>query len=408
MFSKLFSIAALVAAASAQGQGLAAVLAANQETAQLAGLVGTLPDVAGQLSSLQNITLLAPSNAALATLLNSSAGAGLASNPGLLQAVLTYHVLSGTYAASAIPTSPAFVPSALVDPKYANVSGGQRVEAFRSGDKVTFISGLLANSTVTQAVSSPSAPRQSTPNPNPKTDRENPQNLNFTGGIIHVIDHVLTLPQNVSTTLVNAGLSSLYGALNATGLLDTVNGLSNVTIFAPANAAFQRIGSALGGASTDTLKAILTYHVHVGQEPLYSTSLVNGSSLPTVNGGSLTIHTGSNGVFVNSAKVITPDVLIAGGVVHVIDNVLNPNATAAASPTATTGTPAFSGASSVANAPFTSGVATPTSTIGGGGAGGHSGNTSTTHVSVAAAMPMVTGAVSMGALLGAGAVLVNM
>ncbi|RDI82926.1 hypothetical protein Vi05172_g7279 [Venturia inaequalis] len=384
MFSKLFSIAALVAAASAQGQGLAAVLAANQETAQLAGLVGTLPDVAGQLSSLQNITLLAPSNAALATLLNSSAGAGLASNPGLLQAVLTYHVLSGTYAASAIPTSPAFVPSALVDPKYANVSGGQRVEAFRSGDKVTFISGLLANSTVTQA------------------------NLNFTGGIIHVIDHVLTLPQNVSTTLVNAGLSSLYGALNATGLLDTVNGLSNVTIFAPANAAFQRIGSALGGASTDTLKAILTYHVHVGQEPLYSTSLVNGSSLPTVNGGSLTIHTGSNGVFVNSAKVITPDVLIAGGVVHVIDNVLNPNATAAASPTATTGTPAFSGASSVANAPFTSGVATPTSTIGGGGAGGHSGNTSTTHVSVAAAMPMVTGAVSMGALLGAGAVLVNM
>ncbi|KAE9983815.1 hypothetical protein EG327_005317 [Venturia inaequalis] len=384
MFSKLFSIAALVAAASAQGQGLAAVLAANQETAQLAGLVGTLPDVAGQLSSLQNITLLAPSNAALATLLNSSAGAGLASNPGLLQAVLTYHVLSGTYAASAIPTSPSFVPSALVDPKYANVSGGQRVEAFRSGDKVTFISGLLANSTVTQA------------------------NLNFTGGIIHVIDHVLTLPQNVSTTLVNAGLSSLYGALNATGLLDTVNGLSNVTIFAPANAAFQRIGSALGGASTDTLKAILTYHVHVGQEPLYSTSLVNGSSLPTVNGGSLTIHTGSNGVFVNSAKVITPDVLIAGGVVHVIDNVLNPNATAAASPTATTGTPAFSGASSVANAPFTSGVATPTSTIGGGGAGGHSGNTSTTHVSVAAAMPMVTGAVSMGALLGAGAVLVNM
>lgn len=205
----------------------------------------------------------------------------------------------------------------MVDPKYANVSGGQRVEAFRSGDKVTFISGLLANSTVTQAVSFPLAPRH--PKSKSKTKRKNPQNLNFTGGIIHVIDHVLTLPQNVSTTLVNAGLSSLYGALNATGLLDTVNGLSNVTIFAPANAAFQRIGSALGGASTDTLKAILTYHVHVGQEPLYSTSLVNGSSLPTVNGGSLTIHTGSNGVFVNSAKVITPDVLIAGGVVHVID-----------------------------------------------------------------------------------------
>lgn len=87
MYSKLFSIAALVSAASAQGQGLAAVLAGNQETSQLASLVGTLPDVAGQLSSLQNITLLAPSNAALAALLNSSVGASLSSNPGLLQAV---------------------------------------------------------------------------------------------------------------------------------------------------------------------------------------------------------------------------------------------------------------------------------------------------------------------------------
>lgn len=87
MYSKIFSIAALVSAASAQGQGLAATLAGNQQTSQLAGLLGTLPGITEQLSSLTNITLLAPSNAALAALLNSSAGAGLTSNPGLLQAV---------------------------------------------------------------------------------------------------------------------------------------------------------------------------------------------------------------------------------------------------------------------------------------------------------------------------------
>lgn len=144
------------------------------------------------------------------------------------------------------------------------------------------------------------------------------QNVNFTGGVIHVIDHVLTLPQNVSTTLVNAGLSSLYGALNATGLLGTVNGLGNVTIFAHANAAFQRIGSALANASKTDLQAILTYHVHVGAEPLYSSSLTNGS-ISTLNGASLNIQTGAGGVFVNGAKVVTPNVLIAGGVVHVID-----------------------------------------------------------------------------------------
>lgn len=94
---------------------------------------------------------------------------------------------------------------------YTNVTGGQRVGAMTSGSKVEFISGLLQNSTVVQA------------------------NLNFTGGIIHVINSVLTLPQNVSTTLIDTGLSSLYGALNATSLLDTINGLGNVTIFAPSN-----------------------------------------------------------------------------------------------------------------------------------------------------------------------------
>src|SRR5262249_31497441 len=94
---------------------------------------------------------------------------------------------------------------------FTNVTGGQRVEAVTSGNNVEFTSGLLQNSTVVQA------------------------DLNFTGGIIHVINNVLTLPQNVSATLIDTGLSSLHCALNATHLLNTVNGLGNVTIFAPSN-----------------------------------------------------------------------------------------------------------------------------------------------------------------------------
>jgi len=87
MHSKLLSIAALVSATYAQSNGLAAALTGNNQTSQLASLLGTIPGITDSLSSLSNITLLAPSNTALATLLNSSAGAALASNPGLLQAV---------------------------------------------------------------------------------------------------------------------------------------------------------------------------------------------------------------------------------------------------------------------------------------------------------------------------------
>lgn len=86
----------------------------------------------------------------------------------------------------------------------------------------------------------------------------------------------------------------------------------------------------------------------------------------------------------------------------IIRSVLNPNSTTTASPTASTGSPAFSGATSATNVPFTSGVATPTGAVGGGAAGNSS---ATARSSKAGAMPMVTGAVGMGALFGAGAVL---
>jgi uncharacterized surface protein with fasciclin (FAS1) repeats len=233
------------------------------------------------------------------------------------------------------------------------------------------------------------------------------QNINFQGGVIHVIDKVLTLPQNVSSTLLAANLTSLYGALNATKLLSTVDGLKDVTIFAPSNAAFQDIGSALANASAASLASILTYHVVNGTLPYYSTGLANGTSYQTVNGANLTVHLGANGsVFVNGAKVVTPNVLIAGGVVHVIDQVLNPSATAAPAATATAGVVAFSGASSVTNVPFTSGVAAPTSVIGGGAAtatsgGGGAGGASST--SSKAAAPKMTGVVGAAALFGAGA-----
>ena len=65
-----------------------------------------------------------------------------------------YHVLNGTYPASAVTETPLFLPTTLNDTQYTNVTGGQVVEAIKQGDDVVFYSGLLSNATVTQAVSS--------------------------------------------------------------------------------------------------------------------------------------------------------------------------------------------------------------------------------------------------------------
>jgi uncharacterized surface protein with fasciclin (FAS1) repeats len=104
------------------------------------------------LGNATNITVLAPNNQAFATFLNSSAGAAAAGNPSAVEALLTYHVLNGTYPASAFTNTSQFIPTFLRNSTYANVTGGQSVEAVLSGNKVEIFSGLLQKSTVITAV----------------------------------------------------------------------------------------------------------------------------------------------------------------------------------------------------------------------------------------------------------------
>jgi len=175
--------------------------------------------------------------------------------------------------------------------------------------------------------------------------------------------------------------------------------LHDVTIFAPSNGAFQAIGSAVGTLSTEQLTQILEYHVvngTVGYAPM-----LGNMTLTTLGGESVKITVENGAVFVNSARVIVPDVLVANGVVHVIDGVLNPNNTAA-TPNPTTTSVAFSGASSATDVLFTSSgtqsttlTATPTRPL------------STSSSSGVAVAGMPTGVMEMGALLGGAAMVLG-
>lgn len=114
-----------------------------------------------------------------------------------------------------------------------------------------------------------------------------------------------------------ANLTSAAGALRQANLVQTVDHLRDVTIFVPSNEAFSAISSLASNLTTETLASILQYHVVVGTVA-YSTTLSN-TTIQTVGGGNVTIRIINNNVFVNSAKVIIPDVLVSNGVVHVID-----------------------------------------------------------------------------------------
>lgn len=134
---------------------------------------------------------------------------------------------------------------------------------------------------------------------------------------MHIIDKVLTLPQNISATAVASNLTALAGALTEAELVAPLETAQDLTIFAPSNEAFQKIGSAVGNLTTEQLTQILGYHV-VNGTVAYSSGLMN-MSVPTLAGPNVTITVVDGAVFVNSARVIIPDVLVANGVVHVID-----------------------------------------------------------------------------------------
>ena len=141
--------------------------------------------------------------------------------------------------------------------------------------------------------------------------------MNFTGGVIHVIDNFLTIPQNISTTLDELDDTSALGAIAKSGVASGPLP-ANLTAFIPNNAAFQAIGSALANVSMEQLQGILGYHI-VPDAVVYSTMLANGMNLTTLTKGTIHVTIDGDNVFVDSAKVVIPNVLIKEGVVHVID-----------------------------------------------------------------------------------------
>src|ERR1700730_5936518 len=86
----------------------------------------------------------------------------------------------------------------------------------------------------------------------------------------------------------NPALSTLVAAVKAAGLVDTLNSASNITVFAPDNAAFAKIPSATLKsilANKAELTKILTYHVAGAS---YTPSqLASGMTIKTLEGGTV-------------------------------------------------------------------------------------------------------------------------
>lgn len=253
------------------------------------------------------------------------------SNPELVEAFWNYHVLRGVWWTSNLTAGTAgggssttsaarkrrkgkrdgndvvdesgldgqslLIPTLLAPDitPYANVSGGQRVIARSSSSSgsdgkevVSFYSGTtggtsenIQKSTITHA------------------------NFNFSGGTIHIIDHVLSLPSRLNDTLASfdhssssssssssstnnddtdesdlLSLTASVGALSRANLTDIFNSQRDITMFVPSNSAWNAVGSVVSDMNEDELAQIMGYHVLKGQsgKVFYSDLLEQTSS----------------------------------------------------------------------------------------------------------------------------------
>jgi uncharacterized surface protein with fasciclin (FAS1) repeats len=403
----LASMAAVVAA-----QDLSSTLSMYPSLSNLTTYLKLYPEILSNLNSLSNFTLLAPSNMAFQQALNSSTGAAFTSNDqNTISALLSYHVVNGSY--DNFSTIPEFCPTALLPGNYANVSGGQVVEIISSSN-MSLPYASVYNASMSNATMSNST--RSSPNVTILSGYLHNSSIvsngtfNVSGGVVHIVNSFLQIPSNLTNTAVQLGLRSAVGALTTVNLAQQLDTMMNMTFFIPTNEAFQAVGGTLATMSPTELSRILAYHVINGTVG-YSTMLNNGSMLATADNNvpvTITKHNGT--VYVNSAKVVVPNVLVANGVVHVIDAVLNPGNRTASVQTASTAAPAFSDASSVSGTPFTSGVASATTSINTGAvesavASQTSGSRSSS--SSGAAVPVKTGAIGAAALFGGLAAFMN-
>lgn len=146
--------------------------------------------------------------------------------------------------------------------------------------------------------------------------------------------------RNIIENAVNsADHTTLVAAVKAAGLVETLSGPGPFTVFAPTNAAFDRlpagtVDTLLQPANKATLTAVLTYHVVPGritaQDLMRRISAGGGSAqLTTVQGGTLTARMAGGSVVLVDAKggtatVTQADVMQSNGVIHVTDAVSLP------------------------------------------------------------------------------------
>ena len=150
------------------------------------------------------------------------------------------------------------------------------------------------------------------------------------GGGQSTVSDSESAPNVVQVAVNSADHSTLVAAVKASELVDALSNAGPFTVFAPTNAAFDKLPAGtvddlLKPENKEKLQDILQYHVYVGV--ISETMVQDGMKLNQVNGGDVILNKKDGKISINGANILG-SVKASNGIVYVIDAVLLPPASA--------------------------------------------------------------------------------
>ena len=245
----------------------------------------------GALSGNSDLTLFAPTDAALATFIQSLPSAP---DTATVKKVLLNHVISGKVESGTVATL--------------------------DGKKATNLDG-----------------NQMTIRVNPKPTSENPTGITIGGArvskvdlpvlrlTVHILDDVIN-PFELGTVqegLKGLRLLTLATLLEGADLIGALSGNDDLTLFAPTDAALDRFIKSLPSApDAATVKTVLLNHVIPGKA--VAADISDGLTVKNLAGNDMTFRVTNTGVTIGGARVARTDFHVRRMTIHVLDDVINP------------------------------------------------------------------------------------
>lgn len=129
----------------------------------------------------------------------------------------------------------------------------------------------------------------------------------------------------VETAAGSKQFSTLVSLVKKAGLVKTLSGKTNYTVFAPTNAAFAKVPKKTLNMLLENkslLRKVLLYHVLPGKVP--ASKVLETESAKTAEGAEVQFSVRGKSAFVNESKIVKTDIGCSNGIIHVINAVLIP------------------------------------------------------------------------------------